>query len=104
MEQVFAFFEDASRQVTGREIPQVLLLHANNLNADGFAQVAEMLVRRGYRFVSLEEALKDEAYRLPDNFVGAPGNSWFNHWSITAGRKPVPTPAPPEWITISSKQ
>jgi peptidoglycan/xylan/chitin deacetylase (PgdA/CDA1 family) len=104
MEQVFAFFEDASRQVTGREIPQVLLLHANNLNADRFASVAEMLVRRGYRFVSLEEALKDEAYRLPDKFVGVPGNSWFNHWSITTGRKPVPTPAPPEWITTSSRQ
>ena len=104
MAQVFSFFEGVSRQVAGREIPQVLLLHANNLNADRFAALAEMLAGRGYRFVSLEEALKDQAYRLPDDFVGAPGNSWFNHWEITAGRKPVPTPAPPEWVWAYSRQ
>lgn len=104
MEQVFSFFEDVSRRVTGREIPQVLLLHANTLNADHFARVAEMVVDRGYRFVSLEEALKDPAYQLPDDLVGSPGNSWFNHWEITAGRKPVPTPAPPGWVAEYSRQ
>ena len=55
---------------------------------------------RGYRFVSLAEALDDPAYFLPDEFVGAPANSWFNHWEVTAGRKPVPTPKPPKWISI----
>ncbi len=99
MDEVFSFFEDVSRRVVGREIRQVLLLHANALNADRFGAVAEALTRRGYRFVSLAEALEDPAYRLPDEFVGAPGNSWFNHWEVTAGRKPVPTPGPPEWIT-----
>jgi peptidoglycan/xylan/chitin deacetylase (PgdA/CDA1 family) len=99
MNEVFSFFETVSRQVTGREIPQVLLLHANALNADRFGAVADALVRRGYRFVPLEQALADPAYRLPDEFVGAPGNSWFNHWEVTAGRKPVPTPAPPPWIS-----
>lgn len=99
MEQVFSFFEGVSRRVTGREIRQVLLLHANALSADRFAELAEALVRRGYRFIPLAEALKDKAYRLPDDFVGAPGNSWFNHWEITAGRKPVPTPSPSAWIS-----
>lgn len=100
MEQVFAFFEDVSRRVTGREIPQILLLHANALNADRFDALAAALKQRGYRFVSVAEALEDPAYRLRDEFVGAPGNSWFNHWDITAGRPPVPTPKPPEWIRI----
>ena len=99
MDEVFSFFEEVSRTVTGREIPQVLLLHANALNADRFGALAEALVRRGYRFVPLAQALEDPAYRLPDDFVGAPGNSWLNHWEVTAGRKPVPTPAPPAWIT-----
>jgi peptidoglycan/xylan/chitin deacetylase (PgdA/CDA1 family) len=98
MNEVFSFFEKVSREVTGREIPQVLLLHANALNADRFGALADALARRGYRFVPLERALEDPAYRLPDEFVGAPGNSWFNHWEITAGRKAVPTPAPPPWI------
>jgi peptidoglycan/xylan/chitin deacetylase (PgdA/CDA1 family) len=104
MEQVVSFFEDVSRRVTGREIPQVLLLHANHLNADRFARFAGMLVGRGYRFVSLEEALEDPAYRRPDDFVGAPGNSWFSHWEISAGRKAVPTPAPPGWVSGYGRQ
>ena len=98
MDEVFTFFEGVSRRVLGREIPHVLLLHANALNADRFDALATAIVRRGYRFISLEEALQDDAYRLPDTFVGAPGNSWLNHWEITAGRDPVPTPKPAEWV------
>lgn len=96
--EVSSFFEEVSRRTMGREIHQVLLLHANSLNADWFGTIAEALIRRGYRFVPLAEALKDPAYRLPDTFVGAPSNSWFNHWEITAGRRPIPTPSPPAWI------
>jgi peptidoglycan/xylan/chitin deacetylase (PgdA/CDA1 family) len=99
MDEVFSFFEGVSRRVIGREIPQILLLHANTLNADRFGAVAEALMRRGYRFVPLHRALEDPAYRRPDEFVGAPSNSWFNHWEVTGGGKPVPTPAPPDWIT-----
>jgi hypothetical protein len=62
--------------VIGRQIRQVLLLHANTLNADRFDALAEALVRRGYRFVTLTHALEDPAYCLPDVFVGAPRNSF----------------------------
>lgn len=99
IDEVFSFFEDVSRRTSGREIAQVLLLHANSLNADRFGAVADAIVRRGYRFVTLAEALEDPAYRRPDDFVGAPSNSWFSHWEVTAGRKPIPTPAVPAWIS-----
>ncbi len=99
MSDVFSYFEEVSRRTIGREIPQVLLLHANSLNADRFDALAEALARRGYRFIPLQQALEDAVYRQPDRFVGAPGNSWFNHWEVTAGRAPIPTPAPPAWIT-----
>jgi peptidoglycan/xylan/chitin deacetylase (PgdA/CDA1 family) len=98
IDEVFSFFEEVSRRTAGREIAQVLILHANSLNADRFGAVADAIARRGYRFVPLAEALEDSAYRRPDDFVGAPSNSWFNHWEVTAGRKPIPTPAPPQWI------
>ena len=98
MDEVFTFFEGVSKRVVGHEIPQILLLHANELNADRFDALAGALKRRGYTFITLAQALEDPAYRRRDEFVGAPSNSWFNHWEITAGRPPVPTPAPPDWI------
>lgn len=99
IDEVFSFFEEVSRRTVGREIAQVLLLHANSLNADRFGAVADAIARRGYSFVRLSDALEDPAYRRPDNFVGAPSNSWFNHWEVTAGGKPIPTPASAAWIS-----
>jgi peptidoglycan/xylan/chitin deacetylase (PgdA/CDA1 family) len=55
-------FERMSRSLYGREIPLVLLVHANELNADRLGAVLVMLRRRGYRFARLEEVLADEAY------------------------------------------
>jgi peptidoglycan/xylan/chitin deacetylase (PgdA/CDA1 family) len=99
MESVFAFIEGVSRSLLGREIPQVLLLHANALNADRFPALAAMMKARGYRFVTLEEALRDDAYRRPDTYVGEWGISWLHHWEITDGRKRSPSPDPPDWVT-----
>jgi peptidoglycan/xylan/chitin deacetylase (PgdA/CDA1 family) len=99
MESMLGFIEGVSRGLLGREIPQVLLLHANALNADRFPQLAAMMKGRGYRFVTLEEALRDEAYRRPDTYVGTWGVSWLHHWEITEGRKRSPSPDPPDWVT-----
>jgi peptidoglycan/xylan/chitin deacetylase (PgdA/CDA1 family) len=98
MESVFASLEGVSRGLLGREIPQVLLLHANALNADRFPALAAMMRARGYRFVTLEEALRDDAYRRPDTYVGQWGLSWLHHWEITEGRKRSPSPDPPDWV------
>ena len=54
MESVVAFFEQRAVEVAGREFPQVLLLHANQLNADLMPDLLAMFRRRGYGFVSLE--------------------------------------------------
>jgi peptidoglycan-N-acetylglucosamine deacetylase len=98
MDTVFAFIEDVSRRLLGREVRQVLLLHANTLNADLFGRVADAMKARGYTFITLEDALKDEAYRLPDDYVGRWGISWLHHWELTAGKKRSPSPDPPDWV------
>lgn len=77
MEETLAYFEQLSRDLLGDEVSQTLLVHANLLNADHFGEVAKMFERRGYRFVSLEEALKDKAYTLPDTYTGRAGFSWL---------------------------
>ncbi len=91
MDVVFAFVEDLARRVVGREIPQVLLVHANALNADHFPRIAGLLKARGYRFATLEETLQDPAYGLPDTYVGEWGLSWLHHWELTEGRKRSPS-------------
>jgi peptidoglycan/xylan/chitin deacetylase (PgdA/CDA1 family) len=85
MESKVEFFERNSRDLFGREIPQVLLVHANMLNADRFGDLASMFERRGYRFVPLERALEDPAFRSADTFVGTGGITWLHRWALTKG-------------------
>ena len=76
-EAMFDFHERASTQLFGRQIRHVLLLHANELNARYLPAVVKLMRRRGYQFVSLEDALADEAYALPDTYAGPAGVSWL---------------------------
>lgn len=99
MESVVASFEAASIALAGREFPQVLLIHANELNADVMPELLAMFRRRGYAFVTLETALADEVYRLPDDYVGRGGFSWIHRWTRTKGLPIKPEPEPPAWVT-----
>ena len=57
----------------GYEPKQILLLHASNLEADHIGELLDLLRKRGYRFITLEDALSDQAYSLPDTYVGEEG-------------------------------
>ena len=98
MESIVEFFEKRAVEVVGRDIAQILLIHANRLNAEMAPKLLAMLKRRGYRFVSLEEALKDDAYRLPNEYAGKGGFSWIHRWSMTRGMQPKGEPNEPEFI------
>lgn len=98
MEQLFEFYERLSVELFGREIPQVLLVHANLLNGDHFPKMVEMMKRRGYQFVTLEDALKDDAYRHADTYVGPVGISWLQRWLVTRGKEFRKEPYLPEYM------
>jgi peptidoglycan/xylan/chitin deacetylase (PgdA/CDA1 family) len=85
MDTVTAFYQHQSQAILGRELPQILLLHANRLNADTFDELAGMLERKGYRFVTLDAALEDPAYQSADRYAGPAGITWLHRWAITAG-------------------
>ena len=87
MENTIAYYEDQSRRLFGREIKQVLLLHANELNADHFEALAKMIKKRGYIFITLDEAIKDPAYGSADKFTGRGGISWIHRWALTKGKR-----------------
>ena len=98
MESVVASFEAAAVALAGREFPQVLLIHANELNADLMPELLTMFRRRGYSFVTLDEALADDVYRLPEEYVGRGGFSWIHRWTRTKGLPRKPEPEPPAWV------
>ena len=101
LESVVAFFERRSVEVVGREFPQIMLLHASELNSRTMPEILAMFRSRGYRFVSLSDALKDDTYRLPENYAGPGGFSWIHRWSITKGMPNKGEPDEPEWVRTS---
>jgi peptidoglycan/xylan/chitin deacetylase (PgdA/CDA1 family) len=101
MHAVVGYYEQQSIKIVGREIAQILLLHANALNATVFDGLAAMLKSRGYRFVSLSEALKDPAYQSRDEYIGPAGITWLHRWVLTEGDGGsilAGEPAVPVWI------
>ncbi len=97
IEKMFEFFEQLSKDSFGYEIKQVLLLHANDLNADYLDKLAAMMKRRGYSFIALEEALKDKTYSLADAQMNR-GVSWIHRWRKTKNLPAVAEPDEPEFI------
>ena len=97
---MMGWYEGLSKETFDREIPQVLLLHANALNAVALPDLLEHLKDRGYRFITLEEALADKAYESPDGFIGRYGPSWYHRWrlGLNLPDRFKAEPDPPGWI------
>jgi peptidoglycan-N-acetylglucosamine deacetylase len=95
---VFDYYEKLSKDLIGYEPAQILLLHANWMEAEHIGELLELLRKRGYQFVTLNEALSDSAYSMPDEFVAEEGSGWIEHWAITRGRPPIDAPSVPQWL------
>jgi len=85
MEAKLTFFERNSRDLVGYEMRQILLLHANAMNAEHVGALARMIEHRGYRFITLDRALEDAAYASADTYVGSGGITWIHRWALTQG-------------------
>jgi peptidoglycan/xylan/chitin deacetylase (PgdA/CDA1 family) len=108
LDQVDVGFDRAERatmEVFGREIPQILLIHCNELNAVSLQASIARIRQRGYAFITLEEAMRDEAYQRPDTFAG-PGGSWTARTARALGRVLASGGQPPipDWILELNKQ
>ena len=100
---VFDYYEKLSKDLFAYEPHQILLLHANWLEAEHIGELLDLLRKRGYRFVSLEEALSDGAYSSPDQYVGD-GTGWIDHWAITRGKPAFNQPVFPQWVSDRSSE
>ncbi|HEX8287959.1 MAG TPA: M56 family metallopeptidase [Pyrinomonadaceae bacterium] len=87
MSKMFDHYEAYSREMFGRDINQTLVLTPSRLIADSADELFGMIVKRGYKFVAMDEAQSDEAYQTPEDFTGKAGISWFERWQLAKGKK-----------------
>jgi hypothetical protein len=93
-----AYYEQLSVRLFDREIPQILLLHANRLNAEQLGRVIGLLKSRGYRFVDLASAVRDPAFKRKDHYLGPKGLSWLQRWAVHIGLPLAPEPREDDWV------
>lgn len=73
----------SARVLFGRDIAHVMLLHDTRLNADMLDDLAKILRRLDLRPVTLEQAMRDPAYRSTDTYAGKDGLNWLERWALT---------------------
>ncbi|HTM38531.1 MAG TPA: GDSL-type esterase/lipase family protein [Terriglobales bacterium] len=61
------FYRELSHKVLGRDVPYVLLMHIGALDAEMLPQLLELYRSRGFQFITLEQAERDEFYRVSTN-------------------------------------
>jgi len=98
----FDYAERSSLELFGREVAQILLIHCNELNSLTLRESIARMRKRGYTFISLDEAMQDPAYERPDTFAG-PGGSWLSRSATVMGKQLTPEtaarrPVVPKWI------
>lgn len=62
LSQCAQHFASVSSDLFKREIPLIMLLHANELNAEMMDDILKMFQNKGWEFISLDEAMKDSVY------------------------------------------
>jgi peptidoglycan-N-acetylglucosamine deacetylase len=91
----FDYSEKISKELFGRSIKHILLIHANELNADNLDALVNVIKGKGYRFITLEQALEDPVYKFPDKYNGT--SDWLSMWAYSKGVK-LNAPQPPQFI------
>jgi peptidoglycan/xylan/chitin deacetylase (PgdA/CDA1 family) len=104
-DRVIEFAEQASVRLFGREVPQTLLIHTNEITAAHLDAVLTRLEKRGYRFVTLDAVMRDPAYATRDTWVGKGGPTWLFRWSRSLGKSIsfADEPEPPDWVAEASR-
>jgi peptidoglycan/xylan/chitin deacetylase (PgdA/CDA1 family) len=98
MNRMFDHYESYSQEMFGRDIPQTMVLTPSRLVADSADDLFGVIEKRGYTFVSMDEALADEAFKTKEDFIGDAGISWFERWRMKQGKPLLDEPKVDESI------
>ncbi len=106
MQKKTRYYEAQSQKLFGRNINQILLIHASQLNSDYLDSLAVMFQNNGYEFISMDKALEDGAYNSEITVCGKMGISWLDRWALSQGRPEEffkDDPLTPEYVKNLSK-
>lgn len=87
LEKKVLYYAQESTRLFGRNINQILLMHASKLNADYADALMSVFEKNGYKFINLKEALTDSVYNTPVTVPIKWGISWLDRWALSAGKK-----------------
>ncbi|WAC12012.1 polysaccharide deacetylase family protein [Dyadobacter pollutisoli] len=77
---LFDHFDNLSVALYGKPVKQIYLCHDNRLNADYLPVLISQLQKKGYKMISLKEAMLDPVYQSKDYYYGNGGFSWIYRW------------------------
>jgi uncharacterized protein (TIGR02246 family) len=80
-----AYYERLGEELFGRPVPQILLLHANEVGEAQWDELFTALAQAGHGFTGADQALGDPAFSTPHRYVGAFGPSL---WERIADERP----------------
>ena len=76
-----AYYAALNAKVLGYEPPQVMLLHLNSINGATMDRIVNIFKALGYRFVTLDAAQSDPAYRRSPAVATKFGPMWGYRWA-----------------------
>jgi hypothetical protein len=91
---------EEERIVFGREIPNVMLLHATPFTTLMLSDLLDMLRKQGFRFESLAQVESDPAY-AEDPDVGLASGGTFPEQFLDARHLPYPSAKPDPFQQIT---
>ncbi len=96
----FGEAERISRELFGYQLPQILLIHCSELNSVSLRDSIAIMRKRGYSFITLDEAMSDPAYSGPGKYA-SDGGSWFELTADAIGKHVVDDAEGrvPKWVT-----
>jgi len=71
-------YRNTARRLFDRDVPQILLLHANAIGAEEWDRLFTWLEGEGFRFATADEVLADPAYAQDHEWVGPRGVSLWD--------------------------
>ena len=96
--QATAFYVRLARELTGREIAHILLLHVGAMDADQMDALLSTLEAQDAKFISLEEALQDPVYAEAPDLAWKAGPSLLDRMVKARGLKPAYPQIDEKWL------